>query len=122
MPNNNSNQLPGFDALQRLQVPIMPIIKSPQEYAFNTLVEQLKQFEEETSDEEVVAAMLASFGQSVIIHIHAIRRAGQFFCLEGVTEDGKKATLMQHYTQTSLLLLKAPKAPTEQKRPIGFVN
>lgn len=100
----------------------VPMVRSPQEYAFETLVEQLKQFEVDTGGEEVVAAMLASFGQSVMIHIHSVRRAGQFFCLEGVTADGEKATLMQHYTQTSLLLLKVPKAPAEQKRPIGFIS
>lgn len=100
----------------------VPVMRSPQEYAFETLVEQLKQFEVDTGGEEVVVAMLASFGQSVTIQIHSVRRAGQFFCLEGVANDGEKATLIQHYTQTSLLLLKVPKAPTEQKRPIGFIS
>ena len=100
----------------------LPDIKTPQEYAFLTIVEQLKQFERDTGEEEVVGAMLASFGQSVSIHIHSIRRAGQFFCLDGVTADGDKATLLQHYTQASLLLLKLPKAPSEKKKPIGFVT
>ena len=107
--------------------PFMPSLdltplKTPQEYAFDTLVKQIKLFEQETSELEVVAAMLASFGHSVTIHIHSIRRAGQFFCLEGITQEGAHATLMQHYTQTSLLLLKVPIAPEEKKRPIGFVT
>lgn len=109
-------------ATSQLSAFLPQVPKSPQAYAFETLVEQIKLFESETSDKEVVAAMLASFGHSVTIHIHSIRRAGQFFCLEGVTEEGKAATLMQHYTQTSLLLLKLPIAPEEKKRPIGFIT
>ena len=78
---------PSFD-LNLPRVPQVPIIQSPSEYAFESLAEQVKAFEKATSDDEVVAAMLASFGQSVTIHIHRIRRAGQMFCLEGVTDSG----------------------------------
>lgn len=100
----------------------LPIIKSPPEYAFDSLVDQIKHFEARTSEVEVVAAMLASFGQSVTIHIHQLRLSGQMICMEGVTNDGNPATLVQHFTQASILLLTVPKAPTEQKRPIGFVT
>ena len=105
-----------------IDVPRMPIILSPAEHAFQSLSKQIKQFEIATGDGEVVAAMLASFGQSVTIHIHQIRLSGQFFCMEGITSDGDPATLVQHFTQTSLFLLKVPKTPTEQKRPIGFLT
>lgn len=104
-----------------MHYPPPPVIKSPAEYAFSSLVKQIKTFEEQTSDDEVVAAMLASFGQSVIIHIHQIRLSGQMICMEGVTDNGAPATLVQHFTQASILLLKAPKAPTEEKRSIGFL-
>lgn len=114
------NKLPAGFA--RSLTPQLPDIKSPQEYAFISLVDQIKQFESGLGDGEVVGAMLASFGQSVLIHIHSLSRAGQFFCLEGATEDGSAATLIQHYTQASLLLLKIPKAATEEKRPIGFLQ
>lgn len=102
--------------------PQLPIAQSPAQYAFESLVEQVKKFEMDTSDEEVVAAMLASFGQSVTMHIHRIRRSGQMFCLEGITESGSSATLVQHFTQASILLLKVPKAPAEAKRSIGFLE
>ena len=94
---------------------------SPQEYAFETLMGQVKKFEAETTENEVVGAMLASFGQSVVLHIHSIRRAGQFIWLQGITSEGNTATLMQHFTQTSLLFINLPKAPSEVKRPIGFL-
>lgn len=105
-----------------VDLPALQRIKSPSEYAFQSLIQQIKLFEETTGEDEVVAAMLASFGQSVTIHIHQIRLAGQFFCMEGATADGDTATLVQHFTQTSLLLLKEPKTPSEKKRSIGFLT
>jgi hypothetical protein len=80
------------------------------------------EFEATTRDDEVVAAMLASFGQSMTIHIHSIRRAGQLFCMEAATSEGDAATLVQHFTQVSVLFLKVPIATAEQKRPIGFIS
>lgn len=100
----------------------LPEIKTPAEQVFVSLGKQIRLFEEETSDDEVVAAMLASFGQSVMIHIHLIRLSGQMICMEGTTDAGAPATLVQHFTQASILLLKAKKAPKEEKRPIGFVS
>jgi hypothetical protein len=104
---------PSFDML--------PIIKSPQEYAFLTLIDEIKRFESELEEDEVVAALLASFGKTVNIQIHTIKQVGQFFCIEGNSSEGNKATLLQHYTQASFLLLKAQKQPDEVKRPIGFL-
>jgi hydroxypyruvate isomerase len=98
----------------------LPVIKTAPEHAFDSLAKQIKKFEGQTSEQEVVAAMLASFGQSVTLHIHRIRLSGQMICMEGITDSGSPATLVQHYTQASILLLKVPKAPQEEKRPIGF--
>lgn len=109
----DDTEIVGMSAMSRIQ--------SPAEHAFQSLVKQIRQFEKVTGEEEVVAAMLASFGQSVLIRLHQIRLAGQFFCMDGITSDGSPASLVQHFTQASLLLLKVPKAPTEEKRPIGFI-
>lgn len=117
----NDKSLPAMAIPLRTHFPTLPEIRSPQEYAFLTLVEQIKKFEVETDEGEVVGAMLASFGHSVTLHIQTISRAGQFFCIEGLTENGNKATLLQHYTQASFLLTKLPIQPTEVKRPIGFL-
>lgn len=102
-------------------VPALPEAKGPAEYAYESLVEQIKQFEAQTKEEEVVGAMLASFGQSVVLHVHQLRLCGQMICMEGMTDGGGPATLVQHFTQASILLLKVPKAPEEVKRPIGFL-
>jgi hypothetical protein len=75
------------------------VVQSQAEQAFASLAEQISQFEKTTGDDEVVAAMLASFGDSVTIHIRRISRSGQFFCMEGETSDGEAATLVQHFTQ-----------------------
>lgn len=105
-----------------LDIPRMHILESPAEQSFGTLVNQIRAFEASTRQDEVVAAMLASFGQSVTIHIHQLRRAGQFICMDGLTESGDKATLVQHFTQASVLLIKLPLAPSEEKRSIGFLT
>lgn len=107
----------------KVNVPALPETKTPAEYAYESLAHQIKQFEAQTKDEEVVGAMLvASFGQSVVIHIRQLRLCGQMICMEGITDGGGPATLVQHFTQASILLLRVPKAPAETKRPIGFLS
>lgn len=97
----------------------IPEMKSPTEYAFEALVDEVRQFEGALSEGEVVGAMLASFGQSITLQISSISRSGQFFCFDGLTGDGDQARLVQHFTQTSVLLVKLK---TElPRRPIGFV-
>lgn len=108
--------------IPKVNVPALPENKTPAEYAYESLVDQIKQFEAQTQEEEVVGAMLASFGQSVVLHVRQLRLCGQMICMEGLTDGGGPATLVQHFSQASILLLKVPKAPTEAKRPIGFLS
>lgn len=109
-----------LDHFQMTALPPLP--PTPAEAAFLSLVAQIKHVEKTTAADEIVIAMLASFGQSVVVHVHQLRRAGQMFVIEGLTDSGTPATLVQHFTQASVLLLKAPKLPTEEKRPIGFLS
>jgi hypothetical protein len=83
------------------------------------LVDEVKQFETALADGEVVGAMLASFGQAVTLQISSVSRAGQFFCFDGLTDRGDEARLVQHFTQTSILLIKLK--TDLPRRPIGFV-
>jgi hypothetical protein len=110
------------EIIPKVSVPAQLETKTPAEYAYESLAQQIKEFEAQTKDEEVVGAMLASFGQSVVIHIRQVRLCGQMICMEGVTDGGGPATLVQHFTQASILLLRVPKAPAEIKRPIGFLS
>ncbi|WP_176331659.1 MULTISPECIES: DUF6173 family protein [Burkholderia cepacia complex] len=102
-------------------MPELPVIKTASEYAFDTLVEEIKAFEASLAGGEAVGAMLASFGKEVTIQITQIASAGQFICFDGVTADGSHARLVQHFTQASLLLVKLAK-PVAPANPIGFVH
>ncbi|MBK0415209.1 hypothetical protein JD974_12415 [Chromobacterium haemolyticum] len=99
----------------------LPAVRSIPEAAFDTLVSQITCFEKETSNSEVVGALLASFGQAVTIQLKSLSRDGQFICMVGFTDDGSEATLIQHYSQVSLLLLKMPKPAGFEKQRIGFL-
>ncbi|WP_143018489.1 DUF6173 family protein [Cupriavidus sp. YR651] len=102
---------------------VSPILRpppAPEVLAFNSLVTRIREFEANLAETETVGAMLASFGSSVHLQLRTISRQGQFVCLEGTTEDGGEATLVQHYTQVSVLLVKVTVAEPAQKRPIGF--
>jgi len=97
-----------------------PLGKSASEYAFDVLVDEFKQFEAALADGEAVGAMLASFGQAITLQITGVSRTGQFFCFDGMTEHGDQARLVQHFTQTSVLLVKMK--TEDARRPIGFVS
>lgn len=88
--------------------------------AFESLVARVREFEASLSDTEAVGVMLASFGSAVHLQLTSLSRSGQFICLEGKTEDGGEATLVQHYTQTSILLMKIKPVLDSPRRPIGF--
>ncbi|CAD6548639.1 hypothetical protein LMG27952_04761 [Paraburkholderia hiiakae] len=110
-----------FDPLNlRVNLPTIPTIEPPHVYAFKTFVEEVRAFETSLVEGEAVGAMLASFGKSVMLQITQISRAGQFFCFDGITENGDSARLVQHYTQASILLIKLQ--TNEASRPIGFVH
>lgn len=98
----------------------IPIPLSPAEQAFKTLASTIAKFEKTLKAEEAVGSLLASFGQSVHLQIHEVSRSGQFICMRGALSDGSEATIVQHFTQTSLMLVKVK---TEVPRsPIGFIH
>ncbi|KVP77519.1 hypothetical protein WJ92_02770 [Burkholderia ubonensis] len=102
-------------------MPDIPVIKPLGEYAFETLVDEIKAFEASLAEGEAVGGMLASFGKAVTLQITRIAVSGQFICFDGVTESGDNARLVQHFTQASLLLVKLTK-PVAPPNPIGFVH
>ncbi|PRH46369.1 hypothetical protein C6V05_20780 [Burkholderia multivorans] len=99
----------------------LPDMKTAGEYAFDTLVNEVKAFEESLAEGEAVGGMLASFGKAITIQITRIALSGQFVCFDGLTENGDDARLVQHFTQASLLLVKLAK-PVAPPNPIGFVH
>jgi hypothetical protein len=106
-----------------LNINLRPYIPpTPAEQAFESLTNQIRIFERALTGSEAVGAMLASFGQSVLLQVHTVSRAGQFVCMEGINSNGDEARLVQHFTQVSLMLTKIKVAPEKPRRPIGFTE
>ncbi|QND94761.1 hypothetical protein SY91_02171 [Burkholderia cenocepacia] len=97
------------------------VMVSPGHVALQNLINEIKAFESTLTSTEAVGAMLASFGKSITLQITEIAAAGQFIRFTGVTDEGIPATLVQHYSQASLLLTKLTK-PLAPPNPIGFVH
>jgi hypothetical protein len=98
----------------------LPEIKSPAEYAFLTVQEQVKAFEASLTGTEAVGVWVASFGRAFLIQVQSIKQNGQFFVFEGWNEEREECQVIQHFTQVSLMLTKMK--PAVDKRPIGFVH
>lgn len=106
--------------LPRVPTFTAPKIEFPPERAFKTVRDQILAFQKSLGGAEAVAARLASFGQAVTIQIHQMSLSGEFISFQGVTDNGDDATLVQHYTQVSVLIVKVKVAQPQEKRPIGF--
>lgn len=94
--------------------------KTTPEYAFENVCREIVSFERTLSETEAVGCYLASFGQSILLNIRSVSLSGQFICMEGITNDGNDARLIQHFTQTSILLIKMKSE--EPRHPIGFLR
>ena len=83
---------------------------------------QIKDFEATLTENEEVGARLAAFGGSILLHIREISwHNPDLLILEGVLDgSGDRAKLLQHVSQTNLLLV-AVKPPAGQKATrVGF--
>jgi hypothetical protein len=98
----------------------LPKMISLPESAFETLTEQVKAAEKSLGPAEAVTLWIASFGHSVHLQVKEIRLEGMHLCLTGNLDDGSEAVLIQHYTQTSLLVMKSK--PVVPVGPIGFTT
>ena len=89
---------------------------------FQHLVKTITDFEASLDSNHEVAAMLASFGQAVTLHVTTVSFIyPKLIVFAGVLEDGNSATLIQHINQLSFLLAKAKRlAPETPRQPIGF--
>ena len=89
---------------------------------FQHLVKTISDFEAGLDSDHEVAAMLASFGQAVTLHVTNVSFIyPKLIVFAGVMEDGNSATLVQHINQLSFLLAKVNRlAPETPRKPIGF--
>ena len=86
------------------------------------LMKMIKDFEETLSDNEEVALMLASFGQSIVLAVEDIGFYNPSQLRFYGKVNGKDSVLIQHVSQLNLLLTSTPKAiPDKPPRRIGFL-
>ena len=88
---------------------------------FKSLLEEIREFESELKPDEEIGAYLASFSGGILLHIESIRyRDPYYFVLQGTTDRGDKAQLVQHVQQTSILFVPIKVMPEESRKPRRF--
>jgi hypothetical protein len=88
---------------------------------FKRLLEDIQEFESGLKPDEEIGAYLASFAGGICLHIESIKYRDPFYIvLSGTTEQGQKARLVQHVTQTSILLVPVKVTPEENREPRRF--
>lgn len=92
-------------------------ISSPAEHVFHPLIEEIKEFQSSLSDE--VDLGIITNGSGPVLHISEAYLEDGAIVFDGVTDQGYKARLVQHYTQMSILLVAVPKIGETATR-IGF--
>lgn len=91
------------------------------DYQYEVLIERIKEFEEDLDDDHEIAVKLASFGQSITLSVTDIGYSNPSIIVFHGYVEGKRATLIQHVSQLSFLLVSVPKAePDKPARRIGF--
>lgn len=87
------------------------------------VIKRIQDFERSLSADEEIGCRLVSFGNSTDFYIDSIEYSGpELLVFHCQTTEGQEATLLQHVSQTNILLLKLPKqAAHEQPRRIGFI-
>jgi len=87
------------------------------------LMAQIRDFEDGLGEEEELAGMIASFGQTVLVRILDVGYHNPYFMVfygEDL-ETNERVQLVQHVNQVSVLFRAVPKSPTVAKaRRIGF--
>lgn len=93
-------------------------IKSIPEQAIEDLMDRIREFQVELTDDQEMGLLASSAGD--IIHITSISSdGGQIIVFKGIDGQGRVSRLIQHYTQISVQLLAVDKLADEARR-IGF--
>ena len=80
------------------------------DYAYEVIMEQIKEFELSLDDEHETAVKLASFGQDLTMSVTDIGYANPSTLVFYGYVGEHEATLVQHMSQLNFLLLAVPKA------------
>lgn len=90
---------------------------------YQKLLEQIIQFQSQLDSNEEVGAYLASFGQKIYLHIEQVSYKDPYYIIfSGTLENGQKAQLVQHTSQSNILLVAVKIEPEANRAPyrIGF--
>ncbi len=120
--NSLSNlRIPTYNILPKVNIPTPHISQlNPAQWAYERIVEYIKDFEESLDHELEVGASLVSFSNLTVFHITDIGYYGpDIITFHGVNENDEKVQLIQHVSQLNLLLVGLTKKE-EKARRIGF--
>ena len=93
---------------------------SPAQWAFERIAHQIKDFEEQLSNDEEIGLRQVAAPNNSLMHIEDIFYWGpDMLIYHGRNDQEKPMQLLQHYTQMSILLTAVPKTRAEPIR-IGF--
>ncbi len=106
-----------FKGVSLPSLPKLEPIKSVPELAFSALAGQMDRFQDGlTADTEV--GVIAN-GAGLILHVERVTYAGQMIVFSGTDSEGRRSTLIQHYSQINVQMIAVPKL-NEEARRIGF--
>lgn len=114
-----------FMSMSGFTIPPIPEIDTRNytlaDYAYEVILERIKEFEDNLDDEHEVALQLASFGQSITLAVTDIGYSNPSTLVFYGYIGEQAATLIQHMSQLNFLLLAVKKAdPEKPPRRIGF--
>lgn len=100
------------------------VIKNPEhaDNQYENLKITISNFQDSLSDDEEVAVLLSSFGQSILVNVTNIGYSNpSLLHFYGFLESGARVELVQHVSQLNFLLLANKKLdPCQPARRIGF--
>ena len=84
---------------------------------------EIRAFETQLDDTTEVGLKLVAFGQVVVVHVDEISfYQPNLVVFVGRNEQGSPVRLIQHVSQLSFMLCRAPRQqPEKPRRPVGFV-
>ena len=91
------------------------------DYQYEVIMERIKYFEDDLDEEHEVAVQLASFGKDILLNVTDIEYSNPHTLVFHGFVNGQNATLIQHMSMLSFLLLAVKKQdPEKPPRRIGF--
>lgn len=95
----------------------LPPIKSIPEMTFESLSKELRSFQAGLADSLEIGLRVG--GGDLTMYPHGLRLVGQMIVFDGTDAEGNQASLVQHYSMVTMLLVAAPKLGPNARR-IGF--